>query len=564
MSLKFTSKHYIYTKVEIEDVYDLMKQSAVGLSLLHNMGITHFDIKPQNMVISSNVLKIIDMGSLYEFAEESKLYSPTKSITSKIREFTQIFSPPEILRKLENINFVQTDYELGKIDGYSWAMAFFVILTKRSQHNLTRDINTYKLGEKDKYNDYLKNVIEFELEKIDAKNESAEKTKKLVIELIKKQLRFNPKKRYKMCKIVKKMREFEKNENIKTKCTSKEQEYINNTLNLFMIDKETISKEKEDDEKETKSSSKLLAIKKELNEVYKNIKAKDEEIEKLKAEIYKLNSDKDELQELLKEKYINKDEKIEVLMEDIDNLKDENDKLKKEIDYINSHNKEFKELLVKKNTVKIEKLKSFQYEINNLHKQTKNLSDIVRKFDLDGEKIVNLLKEKEKINGIEMQKLKEEINKLNSNNNELNNLLKNMNNTKDEEVKNLQKVIENLKSEIDKLSLNNAHEKIDTKVNEITVLKNDSKNLDAHEEDKEAIKNYQKIIVDEDYLTFPNPDCMVCNEKPKVELKCGHSVCKECIEKSIRLKFMKRLPYNYTTICVYCKKESMLSIYSFK
>ena len=119
--------------------------------------------------------------------------------------------------------------------------------------------------------------------------------------------------------------------------------------------------------------------------------------------------------------------------------------------------------------------------------------------------------------------------------------------------------------------LNEANNKIENFSNEIKKLKEDNNNLNDQlinlkEENKQIMVKYKETIIDEDKknLVFPNPDCIPCkyyNEKPKIELKCGHFMCKECIEGFIMQKFMKEESYKYTTICLRCKKESKLSIF---
>ena len=65
--------------ITIEQTYNLMRQSANGLFLLHNIGIAHLDIKPDNMVYDEkkDLLKIIDMGSAFSSSNREKLAATT-------------------------------------------------------------------------------------------------------------------------------------------------------------------------------------------------------------------------------------------------------------------------------------------------------------------------------------------------------------------------------------------------------------------------------------------------------------------------------------------------------
>ena len=100
------------------------------------------------------------------------------------------------------------------------------------------------------------------------------------------------------------MREFEKNENLRIEYNLKEQEYINNTLDLFMIDEKILSKEIRDEsqEEEKKTPPEFQSVKNELKNAYSNIKAKDEEIKNLKDEINKLTIANNMLENSLKER----------------------------------------------------------------------------------------------------------------------------------------------------------------------------------------------------------------------------------------------------------------------
>ena len=63
----------------IEQTYNLMRQSANGLLLLHNLEIAHLDIKPANMVYDpkKDLLKIVDMGSAFGGSNKKRLGATT-------------------------------------------------------------------------------------------------------------------------------------------------------------------------------------------------------------------------------------------------------------------------------------------------------------------------------------------------------------------------------------------------------------------------------------------------------------------------------------------------------
>eukprot|EP00826_Nyctotherus_ovalis_P031334 TRINITY_DN2502_c0_g2_i15.p1 TRINITY_DN2502_c0_g2~~TRINITY_DN2502_c0_g2_i15.p1 ORF type:complete len:135 (+),score=33.50 TRINITY_DN2502_c0_g2_i15:326-730(+) len=92
-------------QISIETAYNLMKQSANALSILHDIGMVHFDIKPANMVYDAktDMLKIIDMESAFGAVTRKKITGTTVSIDGKMRSTTLEYAPPEVLRRAEGL-----------------------------------------------------------------------------------------------------------------------------------------------------------------------------------------------------------------------------------------------------------------------------------------------------------------------------------------------------------------------------------------------------------------------------------------------------------------------------
>ena len=202
------------TNLDITTIYNLMRQSADAICVLHSTGVIHLDIKPSNMVFSNNILKIIDMGSLYESVTKNAVYQQTTKLSGKIRELTEIYSPPEILKHELGLSEIQRKFEMGKIDVYSWAMCFFKIICSRSESDLNIDANTYKLSTEKVYENYLSRIILPELGTITTADPVEEKIKNFLTDLLCKQLSFEPSERSRIEDIVNTMKEFEKQENI--------------------------------------------------------------------------------------------------------------------------------------------------------------------------------------------------------------------------------------------------------------------------------------------------------------------------------------------------------------
>ena len=230
---------------KITTIYNLMRQSASALCLLHNTGVIHMDIKPQNMVFANGLLKIIDMGGSHGYETKSIVYKPTVNLKGKITEFTRAFSPPEILKEYEKINPQSTHFELGKVDVYSWAMSFFSILLSRSAHDLESDIVKYKLKTPEVYAKFFEELVTPELSIIETNNETEEKIKLKVQELLKVQLSYDPSERYTMPKIVQDMKNFELKEKIDINYKAIEIEQEKDILRLFMINQNLNLKEED-------------------------------------------------------------------------------------------------------------------------------------------------------------------------------------------------------------------------------------------------------------------------------------------------------------------------------
>jgi len=79
----------------IEQTYNLMRQSANGLLLLHNLEIAHLDIKPANMVYDDkkDLLKIVDIKSAFGSSNRKRLAATTTvNLKGKVTAYTPEFA----------------------------------------------------------------------------------------------------------------------------------------------------------------------------------------------------------------------------------------------------------------------------------------------------------------------------------------------------------------------------------------------------------------------------------------------------------------------------------------
>jgi len=208
--------------VNIDDVYNFMRQSADALVLLHDIGIAHFDIKPENMVYEkeNDILKVIDMGSAFGSATATKIIGSTGTFDGKIRSGTLQFAPPEVLRTAEKLGRVPgIEITIGGVDVYCWAMCFYSMIKRRSADDLVNDYRKYKLASEINYKDYVE-IVEEDLDSIKTKN-SAEKNKiDFIKKLLTNSLKYRPKDRPTMKIIVNDMKKFEQTHNIKISHTN--------------------------------------------------------------------------------------------------------------------------------------------------------------------------------------------------------------------------------------------------------------------------------------------------------------------------------------------------------
>jgi len=223
---------------DVNLVYNLMRQSANAFSLLHSTGIAHLDIKPGNMVYDNkeDLLKVIDMGSSFGYDTIRKTYSSTINIDNKIRSYTPIYSPPEVLQSagtsLQNPNFI-----LGSIDTYSWAMSFYSILFNKEEDILELEINKFKIDGERTYVEFislLKNAlgsIKFQ------KSEEQKKMKIIEYELLE-GLNYRPEKRPTMDKMVDCMKKFENEESVNIPYKNIELKNIQRIKKIFKLGEE--------------------------------------------------------------------------------------------------------------------------------------------------------------------------------------------------------------------------------------------------------------------------------------------------------------------------------------
>lgn len=220
----------------VDEVYNLMRQSANALSLLHNIGITHFDIKPDNMVYNkdNDLLKIIDMGSSFGANTVSGVYRQTVKLLDKMRSYTPEFAPPEAL-KLEDGKGDNSEFIIGSMDVYSWGMCFYSLLFNKKYDELKFENDNTKLGTEADYQKFIK-PLKNKLEKIKVDTLDDQKKLNIISEGLLESLSFKPEQRPSMPALAARMKEFEKAERIDIDYAKAELEHAQKLLKMLRAD----------------------------------------------------------------------------------------------------------------------------------------------------------------------------------------------------------------------------------------------------------------------------------------------------------------------------------------
>ena len=119
----------------VETILKYFSQCVAGMRHIESKGIFHGDLKPSNIVISSNdVAKIIDFGASIRLTA-SQLVATSYEVYSKLKAWTQEYMPPEILKGSKHSSIFE------KVDIYNFGMTFYQLLFRISHRTLTEEKN---------------------------------------------------------------------------------------------------------------------------------------------------------------------------------------------------------------------------------------------------------------------------------------------------------------------------------------------------------------------------------------------------------------------------------------
>ena len=220
--------------VTFNDAYNFMRQSANALTLLHDIGMGHFNIKPDNMVYDKNshILKMISMES--SFGAVTRRGITTGPLSSERRSITLAYFPPEVSRKIEDKEILNLKMPLDAINVYCWGMSFYSMLSKTTAAELIRDNKCRNLELEENYKNYIEE-IEGSLNTIDKDSVNKDINNK-VKDLLLRALSYEPKSRPTMKALVDDMRNFEKQKDIKIKYAQTEAKYNKELIKKWIFD----------------------------------------------------------------------------------------------------------------------------------------------------------------------------------------------------------------------------------------------------------------------------------------------------------------------------------------
>jgi len=120
----------LITSAKPHEIVMWIIQSLSAMRYAEEMRISHFDIKPANIVYQNGVIKIIDFGCAVGFSRKADTAKPLDSIKSKeVIGATPCYAPPELFQSKNDGSF--SNLIGSKFDVYCWGMTFYQILAKK-------------------------------------------------------------------------------------------------------------------------------------------------------------------------------------------------------------------------------------------------------------------------------------------------------------------------------------------------------------------------------------------------------------------------------------------------
>eukprot|EP01022_Parablepharisma_sp_SALTPOND_P018520 TRINITY_DN302_c0_g1_i2.p1 TRINITY_DN302_c0_g1~~TRINITY_DN302_c0_g1_i2.p1 ORF type:complete len:713 (+),score=47.84 TRINITY_DN302_c0_g1_i2:152-2140(+) len=141
-------------KATSKEIKMWMMQSLHAFRYLEARRISHFDIKPGNMVYKDGILKIIDLGCSLEYKLKANVFEPIGEKANLVRGYTKLYASPEALKCDKLIE----DWIGNSIDVYCWGLSFFQLIMKMTTKELEDLRKKYPVGNEAEYAKFLDEI----------------------------------------------------------------------------------------------------------------------------------------------------------------------------------------------------------------------------------------------------------------------------------------------------------------------------------------------------------------------------------------------------------------------
>lgn len=275
-------------EMSIDTAFNLMRQSANGLGVLHGVGLAHLDVSPNNMVYDEekDLLQVINMESVVESDDRDLIYQPISTIEGVVRTFARVYASPEILKTVERGDSEEQEYVLGGMDVYSWGTSFYSMLLGRSSAELSHEADVHRLATRESHAHFVERVVA-DVRALAAESAELGRMREAVALQLGRALAYGPSERPTMKGVAKELKEFETANNIEIPYRQFEEENVKSLIEMLTLEEHMPASNEEarpptgefnGKEEELKSESKMVEMQPGAEE-----KAEDEKAEELPA-----------------------------------------------------------------------------------------------------------------------------------------------------------------------------------------------------------------------------------------------------------------------------------------
>lgn len=195
----------------VEKVYNLMRQSANALLLFRRLGIVEVDAECMTYDGWKDVLQFVGLGKILNWGIASDI-TKDNIMNNNINGLDNI---PNELLELAGWRDKKPDLRsvFENVDTYCWALSFYLLLTDKNVDDLKKE---YQFNSEASYYDFMQSV-KLNLGSVAVSNSVEEEMRELMQELLYGALKYEPRERPTLGKIVRRMKKFERAKNVAIK-----------------------------------------------------------------------------------------------------------------------------------------------------------------------------------------------------------------------------------------------------------------------------------------------------------------------------------------------------------